>query len=236
MLTISSLPASHIATPARQAQDPQRGTLAFEDRLANGPVRIIDAKEHLFSQGDARTHVYKIESGAICLYKVMADGRRQVLNIALPGDLIGLGSASEHAFNAQATRRARLRSMPAAAIHKLASEDGCFGLKLYEAISLELAASRELLLTVGQPSALERVASFLLALSKRSVRNGESAESIKLPMTRADIGDFLGLTIETVSRTFTKLKLQGLIELDQSSGARLLDVGALEELADGEAN
>jgi len=232
MLTISSSPASHLPTPARHSA---QGTLTFEDRIANAPVRMIEAKEHLFNEGDTRTHVYQIESGAICLYKVMPDGRRQVLNIALPGDLIGLGSVSEHAFNAQATKHTRVRCMAASALHKLASEDGHFGLKLYEAISLELAASRELLLTVGQRSAMERVASFLLALSRRNARNGERTDAIKLPMTRADIGDFLGLTIETVSRTFTKLKLQGLIELDQSSGVRLLDVNALEDLADGEA-
>jgi CRP/FNR family transcriptional regulator len=87
----------------------------------------------------------------------------------------------------------------------------------------------------GQRSAMERVAGFLLAFSRRNKRNGQDPASFELPMTRTDIGDFLGLTIETVSRTFTKLKLMHLIELAHSNHVKLLDIDALAELADGTA-
>ena len=89
-------------------------------------------------------------------------------------------------------------------------------------------------MTTGQRSATERVVSFLLAFSRRSARNGQDPAEFELPMTRADIGDFLGLTIETVSRTFTKLKTLGLIELPQSNRVKLIDIDELESLADGE--
>jgi CRP/FNR family transcriptional regulator len=90
------------------------------------------------------------------------------------------------------------------------------------------------MLTTGQRSATERLVSFLLAFSRRNERNGQDPSDLELPMTRADIGDFLGLTIETVSRTFTKLKTLGLIELPLSNRVRLVDIDELETLADGE--
>jgi CRP/FNR family transcriptional regulator len=99
-----------------------------------------------------------------------------------------------------------------------------------------LAATRDLMLITGQRSAMERVAGFLLALSRRNERNRLDPANIELPMTRADIGDFLGLTIETVSRTFTKLKCLGLIALPQSSRVKLLDIGALESLAESDGH
>lgn len=105
------------------------------------------------------------------------------------------------------------------------------GFKLYEALARELAATRDLMLTTGQRSAVERLASFLLALSRR---NGQDPTVVELPMTRTDIGDFLGLTIETVSRTFTKLKMMGLLELPQCNQVKILNVEELEGLADGE--
>jgi CRP/FNR family transcriptional regulator len=101
-------------------------------------------------------------------------------------------------------------------------------------VARELAATRDLMLTTGQRSATERVASFLLAFSRRSERNGQDPSDFELPMTRADIGDFLGLTIETVSRTFTKLRLLGLIELPQASRVRVIDLDEMENLAAGE--
>jgi hypothetical protein len=84
------------------------------------------------------------------------------------------------------------------------------------------------------PSATERVVSFLLAFSRRNERNGQDPSDFELPMTRADIGDFLGLTIETVSRTFTKLRTLGLIELPLSNRVKLVDIDELKTLADGD--
>jgi CRP/FNR family transcriptional regulator len=108
------------------------------------------------------------------------------------------------------------------------------GFALYEAVARELAATRDLMLTTGQRSATERVVSFLLAFSRRSARNGQSASEFELPMTRSDIGDFLGLTIETVSRTFSKLKTLGLIELPHCNRVKLVDIAELESLANGD--
>jgi CRP/FNR family transcriptional regulator len=118
-------------------------------------------------------------------------------------------------------------------VREMARHDPELGLRLYEAVAQELAAVRGLLMTTGQRSAGERVASFLISLSERNQRNGIDPRSLELAMTRSDIADFLGLTIETVSRTLTKFKLMNLIGLPQRSRARILDLDGLKLIAEG---
>jgi CRP/FNR family transcriptional regulator len=222
---------SHLALqPAVSA----RSMGGFEQTLAHASLRRVEAKEFVFAEGDPTTYLFRVETGAIALYKILADGRRQIVGFAYPGDLIGLGAQGEHVMNTQAIKPTRLRCVPVGTLHQSAAKDSALGFKLYEALARELAATRDLMLTTGQRSATERVVSFLLAFSRRNERNGQDPSEFELPMTRSDIGDFLGLTIETVSRTFTKLKTLGLIELPQSNRVKLVDIHELEGLADGE--
>ena len=223
MQTLSHLALQHAVSPR-----PMGG---FEQSLAQASLRRVENKEFVFAEGDPTTHLFCVETGAIALYKIFDDGRRQIVGFAYAGDLIGLG---EHVMNAQATKPTRLRCLPIATLHHSAAKDPTLGFKLYEALARELAATRDLMLTTGQRSATERVVSFLLAFSRRNERNGQDPSDFELPMTRTDIGDFLGLTIETVSRTFTKLKTLGLIALPQSNRVKLIDIDELETLADGE--
>lgn len=216
--------AEHVPNPAG----------GLDDHLASGTVRIVRAREHVFTAGDPRTHVHRVESGAVCLYKIMPDGRRQVIEFAFPGDFIGLGCEAEYTLNAQALEPVRLKSIPAGTLARLAGRDPALGLRMYEAMSHELAAAQDHLFTIGQRSAAERVASFLLALSRRNARRDKDPTTIVLPMTRSDIADFLGLTIETVSRTFTKLRGAKIIDLEQCTLVRIADIGALQRLAGGE--
>ena len=202
-------------------------------RLGAGQLRIFEAKEYIFREGDPVTNVYLVEVGHICIYRTLADGRRQVIDFAYPGDIVGLGAMGEHGNNAQATARTRVRCMPTASLQQAIREDGRLGLKLCEALSRELIASRELLFTVSQRTAGERVATFLMGLSRRNERIGADPHEFVLPMTRADIADFLGLTIETVSRTFTRLRGDGLIDLAQSVLVTIVDYDGLKALADG---
>jgi CRP/FNR family transcriptional regulator len=204
--------------------------------MAQASLRRVEAKKFVFVEGDPTTHVFRVETGAVALYKVLADGRRQIVGFAYPGDLIGLGAQGEHVMNAQAIKPTRLRCLAIATLYRSAAQDPTLALKLYEAVARELAATRDLILTTGQRSATERVVSFLLAFSRRAARNGQDTCDFELPMTRADIGDFLGLTIETVSRTFTKLKTMGLIELPQANRVKLVDPDVLESLAEGEGD
>jgi CRP/FNR family transcriptional regulator len=229
-----------MATPAA-AVVPYRPTLppvtpgtgepaGLEQRLARASLRRVEAKEFVFAEGDPATHLYQVVTGAVALYKVLCDGRSQVLGFAYPGDLIGLGAQGEHVINAQATKPTRLRCLPLSALSQLAGQDPRLGFRLYEALASELAATRELLLCASA-----RLVAFLLALSRRNARNGQDPLVFDLPMTRTDIADFLGLTIETVSRTFTKLKLAALIDLPQSNRVRLIGIERLKSLEGNDA-
>jgi len=224
---------SHHAPTARSTPPLAAGGSGFERRMDHGQLRRVEAREFLFVEGDPISHLYRIETGVVALYKVLADGRRQVMGFGYPGDLVGLGAEDEHAMNAQAIKPTRVRCLAVASLRQSAERDPMLAFKLYQALAHELAATRDLMMTTGQRSALERVSAFLIAFAKRNERNGQDPSQFDLPMTRADIGDFLGLTIETVSRTFTKLKLLGLIELPQYSHVRLIDRKRLGALAQG---
>lgn len=222
---VDYMPAPSIGSPLQD-----NFALSIMDQVPGGFTRQLRAREHIYFQGDHKTHVYQVEKGALSLYKILADGRRQVIDFALPGDLIGLGSIDTHNCSAQATVKTTLRCLSYDVLHRVARDNPAVGMHLYEVMSEELAAARDLLVTVGQRSAMQRVVTLLLALSNRNDRYGLEPDRIVLPMTRGDIADFLGLTIETVSRTFTKLKVQGLIRLGTMGRVRLLDVGMLENL------
>jgi CRP/FNR family transcriptional regulator, anaerobic regulatory protein len=199
------------------------------DRFERGTIRRIEAKEHVFCDGDPRTHVFRIEEGVIALSKLLGDGRRQIIEFAYPGDYIGLGTLREHIFDAQATCPAKVRCLSASALEQEASRDAGLALGLYKAVSAELAAARALLVSVGQQSAMERLSAFLLSLAARNTNSDENL--VMLPMRRSDIADLLGLTIETVSRTITKLRTIKVIDVTRGTEVRILDADRLAELA-----
>lgn len=229
-MTLSTeIDASH---PTPQASHQAHG---LDNWIRRTGPKVMQAREHVFFEGDPITHIYQVEHGTVCLYKTLQDGRRQIVDFAHPGDFIGLGAGGDHVFSAQAITLTRLRCLPAGALHEVACHNPDIGMQLYRALSEQLLAARDLLLTVGQRNATERLAALLLALSRRNERNGTNQSRIALSMTRADIADFLSLTVETVSRTFTKLRQSGIIDLVHSSLVVIKDRPALEQLAAGEA-
>lgn len=203
---------------------------SLDERMAHAAARRVAAKEHVFCEGDEREHVFRVEEGVIAVYKTLPDGRRQIIDFAYPGDLIGLGVLQEHVLSAQATVPSRVRCLSASALERMAETDASLALKLYKSVCQELAATRSLLVTVGQRSAIERVAAFLVALHRRT--GSDQSPMIKLAMRRSDIADLLGLTIETVSRTLTKLRNMGAIDIEQGgTRVQLLDLPRLVDLA-----
>ena len=150
------------------------------------------------------------------------------IDFAFPGDFIGLGANGQHAMNAQATEKSRLRCLPVSRLRSVVNENPKLGLELYEAIARELGATRELLMSVNHRTAQKRIAEFLLALSQRNARRGEDPATIVPPMTNTDITDFLGLTIET----FSEFRVQGVIELKQCILVTACDLNRLTEIAE----
>jgi CRP/FNR family transcriptional regulator, anaerobic regulatory protein len=221
-----SLPAAYQPSAARPVA-------VIADRLARAPVKTLTPHDQLFREGEEKANIYQVLEGAFVLYRLLPNGRRQVTGFAVTGDMVGLGAGTCHRCSAEASGTAKVRALPAIALHRMANEDSHLGMRLYDAMSQELAATQDLLMTVGRLNAAERVATFLLSLSERNARALRPADRVELPMTRCDIADFLGLTTETISRTLTKL-VNGKIISRHSGYIRILDADALEDVAAGD--
>lgn len=207
----------------------------FGHTISSTTVRTYDEHEHLFLEGEKQSHVYLVIEGVVGMYKLLADGRRQICTFSYPGDIIGLDCVGQHVNSGEALSHAVIRCIPVNAIEKLISSEPGFGLALFYLTASELADTREQMLSLGRKSAAEKLATFLLRISRRSQKVGQSGESISIPMKRSEIADFLGLTIETVSRSFTKLKVSRVIKLKANSEVDILDMKKLESMANGQA-
>lgn len=176
------------------------------------PRRSYAADEEIFAEGERTAFFYTVVSGAVRTCKLLSDGRRQIDAFHLPGDIFGVEAGPEHRFNAEAVTETRL------AIHRrepraLAGDDGALARAVVAAMMRGLERAQDHMMLLGRKSARERIASFMLALSERLPGQGGA---IELPMSRTDMADHLGLTVETVSRTVTQLERDGLIELPPS--------------------
>lgn len=193
-------------------------------------VRRLARHQHAFLQNDTQTHIHWVRAGVLRLYKGLANGRRQIVGFAFPGDFVGLGGETRYRFSAQAIAPTELRVMPRSAFEGIAADDPRFSSKLYEAVASDLRRTHELALTVGQRNSESSLAAFLLEMR---VRTNAETNALTLQMPRSDIADYLGLTTETVSRTFSKLARRGLIHLSGRRGVSLKDPAVLERLAEG---
>lgn len=194
-------------------------------------VHELDTHDPLFCEGDDASFIYEVLDGVLSNYRLLADGRRQVISFAYPGDLIGLGGETYH-YNCDAVSSARVRSIPRTSLLSAARDCSELGHKLFQMATSELANMQDCYVMLGRKSAVEKIASFLLGLARRCENDDMDVIAFDLPMTRSDIADFLGLTIETVSRNFTKLRMAGVIDLPQSSKVVIRDMLKLEELSE----
>lgn len=196
-------------------------------------LRKVAANETLWCEGEQREHIFIVRSGTVCFSRMLPDGRRIVLGFAYPGDIIGIGS-DFHCCDAQTLQVTRLEAIPAAAFKRAVNDDPVLGKRAAAAVNQALDAAYHHVVVISKLSASERLASFLMGLSVRNEKHGLSPLSVLLPMRRIDIADYLGLTIETVSRTFTMFKNAGWIALDQANIVIFTDIQKLRALASGE--
>jgi CRP/FNR family transcriptional regulator, anaerobic regulatory protein len=192
----------------------------------------VEAGETFLNEGDAATHFFTIGSGAVKVYKLMPDGRRQVTGFLFAGDLLGLAVNDVYTYSAEALTEVTVCRFPRRQLERLLDEFPKMEKRLLAIASNELAAAQEQMMLLGRKTAHEKIASFLLMLSRREERLGRNGTTLQLSMTRTDIADYLGLTTETASRVFTSLKKRGWIELDGSK-VILSDRDMLGELAAG---
>jgi CRP/FNR family transcriptional regulator, nitrogen fixation regulation protein len=179
----------------------------------------------IFGEGEPADYVYKIVKGAVRTYRILNDGRRQIGGFYLPGDIVGLEIGKEHQFSAETINGVTALVVRRSAIVSLAERDCDAACELWSFTGRELKRVQEHVLLLVK-SAQQRVASFLLEMSKRLA----AGDAIDLPMSRQDIADYLGLTIETVSRTMTQLVSEQAIVLPSSRRIVLRNAGALRRL------
>lgn len=208
-------------------QRPEFRELEAVARRSNYRDRAI-----LFDEESGDAHVHVVTAGVVRLFKILADGRRAGLGFALPGDFLALSSNGAHVCSAEAVGSVSTCKISRGDFVRLLDAKPNLRARLHDETINELSLARDQIVLLSRYSARERVAAFLVNLRKRWKRvNGQTC-NVALPMTRQDIGDFLGLTIETVCRTLTALAREKLI-LIVPDGVRILDLARLETLAAG---
>jgi CRP-like cAMP-binding protein len=167
--------------------------------------------DEIVAQEDPAHWCWLVVSGCVRTVRLMEDGRRQVGEFLFAGDLFGWEALDNHDFGAEAVTPVTLRRYARRDLEQLADQDRDVARKLRELSSSRLRSGREHVVLLGRKTASERIASFLLEMAARG--NADAKSTIELPMSRSDMGDYLGLTIETVCRRLTRLRLDGTIAI-----------------------
>ena len=216
---------TRLATPVPAHEAPLDGGDLRHAMALMGARMGFPRNGEIYGEGEPADFVYQVVSGAVRTSKILSDGRRQIGGFYMPGDIIGLDLGDEHAFSAEAIGDVTVLYVRRSAVLALADRDGHMARQLWAATARELSQAQRRLLLLTQ-SAQERLAGFLLEMAGRA----EGGDSIDLPMTRQDIADYLGLTIETVSRTLTALAEEAVIEVPSARRILLRDRAMLEFL------
>lgn len=194
----------------------------------------VSGHQTLLREGDAADYIYALTGGAVKLYKLLADGRRQITGFLFEGAFLGLTHNTSYPYTAEAITPANLCRFPRKRLEDAMDEFPRLGRRLLGLMVGELVSAHDQMLLLGRKTAREKVASFLIGLSQGAVLRGRVSDSLALPMSRTDIADHLGLTIETVSRTMTQFKREGILGIPDASRANILDMDRLTAAAEGE--
>ncbi|MEL6837800.1 MAG: helix-turn-helix domain-containing protein [Pseudomonadota bacterium] len=217
---------------ATQIADAVLKTKATRPNITRNRTITIKPGKHLFLEGDPASRIYEVASGVLRLTRIMEDGRRQVIAFGYPGDTVGFPSDGLYHTDCDALvpttlvvhHRSKLEAPHAdPALHQ----------RLLRAALREISAMQDHFMMLGRKSSVEKLASFLEVLTARVGEPLGDFNQVTLPMTRADIADFLGLTTETVSRTFTQLRKSRIIAIDHVNKIIILKPIALRSIAQG---
>jgi CRP/FNR family transcriptional regulator, nitrogen fixation regulation protein len=225
MLTQTPIRSASLRQPTKQAApaiDLRPFVGSFE--LMGAPISFV-RNEEIYGESEQAEFVYKVLSGTVRTYKILADGRRQIGAFYLPGDIFGLEAGEEHVFSAEAITDSKVLVIKRSALVTASERDNDLARELWALTGNELRRAQDHILLLIK-TARERVAAFLLEMADRV----SSGNSIELPMSRQDIADYLGLTIETVSRTLTQLETAAAIELPTSRRIVLRNRPALSRM------
>lgn len=197
--------------------------------------RPLHRGDHLFREGDRFTSLYVVKTGSVKTYAPSEDGGEQVLGFHLLGELIGLDAIAKnsHHCSAKVLETSAVCEIPFEDLEELSSSIPSLQHQIYRLLSSEIGHDEDMLTLLGKKNAEERLAAFLLSLSERFKRRGFSASDFYLSMSRHEIGNYLGLAVETVSRLFTRFLDKGLVKVERKH-IQLLDIERLHCVAQGE--
>lgn len=194
----------------------------------------LEPREALFHQGDPARYVYTISKGVARLVQVLPDGRQAAIGFRFGGDILGYVPGGEYPFGAEALTPVSICRVERKRLEVMLGRYPVLERRFRELALQEIAASQEHILALGRFTAEERVAAFLMVLIEAQERRGEDGPHFDLPATRADIGEFLGLTLETVSRAMSAFRKRGWVEPHGQGGITILDRARVRALASGE--
>jgi len=192
---------------------------------------LYESGQFLFRAGDSFKSLIAIRTGTTKLFVTDETGEEQILGFYFPGEILGLDAieTETHTCNAIALESSSYCSFPYSRLDEFCKIIPELRIQMFKFMSRELSLENKLLLTLNKRNAEEKLATFLITLSDRFKRLGYSATDFKLSMSRQDIGNYLGLTIETVSRVLSKFKKEGLIHIDRKQ-VKILDCETLKSL------
>jgi CRP/FNR family transcriptional regulator, nitrogen fixation regulation protein len=179
----------------------------------------FDRDEEIYGESEPAEYLYRVRNGAVRTFKLLRDGRRQIDAFHLPGEYFGLTPGQTHILTAEAVADSRVAIVKRRALENVAERDAETACALWRMVGDELRNAQEHMLLLGRKSAMERVVAFLLDMDRRLAVAGVLA----LPMCRRDIGDYLGLTLETVSRSLSALADRGVLSFSGSRQIVLKD-------------
>jgi CRP-like cAMP-binding protein len=223
--TVQTIPKTRSAL---QLMKPHRATPDALDLLEQFGITVTVRRKHeIYGQSEPTEFCWRVVSGCVRTAKLLEDGRRQIGEFLWVGDLLGMDDLDLHAFNAEAVTDVTLRRYPRRMVEALAQSHTGLALRLRTLAVANLRRAYQQMALLSRKTATERIASFLLDMDRRSTATDRPI--VDLPMSRADIADYLGLTIETVCRAFARLQRDGIVAVLRS-GFELLDRVALLEL------
>lgn len=188
--------------------------------------------QHLYRETDNFQSVYAVRSGTLKAYRTTDDGREQVTGFYFPGEILGMDGINNnlHASSAKALETSAVCEIPFASLEKLSTSLPHLQRTFFQLMSREIADDQQLITLLSKSSADARVASLILSISTRNARRGLSARQLRLTMSRVDIGNYLGLTVETVSRVFSRMQKLGLLRVENKE-IEILDTAELRSMA-----
>jgi CRP/FNR family transcriptional regulator len=206
-------------------------TSAGQVEESTGWVRSLASKEVLFRVGDRRTCIYRVETGAICLYEPRWNDAGSIIDFAFPGDYVGLGFLETQSCNASAICECQVTCIPWEQLTSVVSGNRSAQQRLHEATEREFELRRTSIVKRGQENPVERVAAFLVALSRNNALEGRDPGVISDSMGCGIAADYLGLSIEKLGALLVELRNGGLIDICPDKSLRILNIEALQELA-----